>query len=155
MMQNEETYFEEILTGISTKEEKNLLLDEVDSLLASLYKTKKSAFDVVLDSLVRVSTAKVIRKAVLNGIDKKKFLEALKDRLEKMGSIKLTLAFEPTKAITDEIHEWIKNNLAKDTLIETQVNKNILGGAIISFNGHFVDRSLDKSLNEYFKSHEY
>lgn len=130
-------------------------MDEVEKLLASIYKTQKSAFDTVLDSLVRVRTAMVIKKAASAGIDKKKFLEGLQKRLEKMGSVKLTLAFEPSKEITDEIHEWIKKNLAKDTLIETEVNKNILGGAIISFNGHFVDRSLDKSLNEYFKNHGY
>lgn len=124
-----------------TKEEEEVLLEELSEIYESLYVTKPGATQEVLDQKVRHSVASLVRE----NLDDK----LLKDLMEKIKSrrlLKLTLAIDPSEDIISEVYEWAVKNISEDIVIDISKDKEILGGAIVSYEGKYFDYTLWKTL---------
>lgn len=80
-----------------------------------------------------------------------KALKELRERVENLCKIQLTTSFVPNAVFIETLKDWVRNNLKKDTLIDMNYDPEVLGGAIVVYNGVYKDYSLSKSLDNYFK----
>lgn len=149
--------YPDIVDSVKTIQEINELVLEIDGLLENLFKSDKHSFEKALVG-INFDTAEKIKQIFLQkkldlkdkeGV--KNFLETLKDELNKLKVIKVTLACEWTIKTVNRICNWIKENLGKGYVLDINRDETVLGGAIIVFNGKYKDITLKKRLTETFE----
>ena len=157
-VQNNILIYFDILTSLRTVEDLNQISSEIDNLLASIFETDDQSFDKALKS-ISVDTAKKINDAInkngLNITNKeliRNFLEGLKKLLGKFKTIRLIISIEPSSSAIENIHNWVISNLGEGYLLEIETNHNLLGGAIIEFDGKYRDFTVKKNLENLFLS---
>jgi len=79
------------------------------------------------------------------------FLEKLSFFIKKLKVIKLVLAFDPTSKIVEKIHNFVQDVLGIGYVLDIEVSEDILGGAIVIFNGKYNDFTLKKQLEDTFR----
>lgn len=153
-MKNDTLIYFDILTSIKTVEQAEQLLSEIDILLDALFQT--SGFEKAFES-ISLETAKILKENVLKiNLDVTNieavvdFLNGLKNKIKSLKTLKLYLAFAPSKDLIDKLFNWIINNLGNSIILSILEDKTILGGAIIEFNGQYLDYSLKKRLEDLF-----
>lgn len=135
----------EILSRVGTVDEQQWLLEELQALENSLYKTGEGNWEAVVNSRLGSEFAGIIFKEINDaGIDKKKYLRELMVAVKAMKTIKVTIAINPTKNLVSNITEWVKRNLNAGIIVSVETDKSIIGGARIAFNGKYSDYSLKK-----------
>lgn len=148
-MQNDKIYSDIINTLVRTKTEAILLQDEVDSLIRSIYIVGEGDFTSTLEKNVRAKTAMALSQLFTNN-NHEEVLVLLKQKLNDLNYLSLTIAFEPTLEIIGKISVWIRQNVNQTAVLDITVNKNIIGGAIIEYNGHHGNFTLLPQIDSYF-----
>ena len=64
------------------------------------------------------------------------------------NTLTLTLALKPSPQLVKRIKAWLKKEMAPHLVLKIQVNPAILAGAIISFQGRYLDFSLKKKIEK-------
>ena len=135
--------YSEVLSKVRTISEARRLEEEVDILLASLYKTEEGVFEKSLEKEVRSFVGSSIKEELAGeGIGKKDYLEGLKKKLESLKVVRLTLAQEPTENGLVKIQNWIQSNLGEGVVSDINYNPRILAGAVVVYKGKYTDLSL-------------
>lgn len=149
-------YYDILRSSITTLDQLEQISFEIDALLDSLYKTWKGSFEKSLDS-ISPETSQAIKATIkenkisLDNIGQlKELLTGLKEQIHKLKPIEITLAFSPPEAIIKNIFDWVIKNLGFGLILDIKIDKTILGGAIINFNGKYKDYSLKKRMDEIF-----
>lgn len=65
-----------------------------------------------------------------------------------MNDFVLTLTQKPTKSLLAKIRSWLTAEIEEKVELKINVDKNILGGAIIEYKGRYKDFSLRKVLEK-------
>ena len=78
------------------------------------------------------------------------FFKTLKELLKKLKVIKLVLAFDPTRKTIENIHNFVKNIAGIGYILDIEISEDVLGGAVIIFNGKYYDFTLKKSIEDTF-----
>lgn len=110
-----------------------------------------------LDSLSEDSVWKITEVFSKNNLDINDknvftgFFETLKELIKKLKIIKLVLAFDPTLKTIENVHNFIKDTVGTGYILDIEVSEEVLGGAIIIFNGKYYDFTLKKKVEEVFK----
>jgi len=78
--------------------------------------------------------------------------DALKKKLDVHGLqvVDLTCAITPTYAFLTRLGENLKKKFGAKTILRVAVDSSVVGGAIVSYKGRYVDLSLKKKLEKYF-----
>ncbi|MBL7078035.1 F0F1 ATP synthase subunit delta [Candidatus Shapirobacteria bacterium] len=61
-------------------------------------------------------------------------------------TVDLTLAFSPGKDLLKKITAFVREKVASGAVLKITVDPKILGGAIISFQGKYLDGSLKEAI---------
>lgn len=142
-----------LLKHVKTTNDRDRLLSESDILLNSLFSPKKNAFEKALSS-ISVKNAEVIResflKKKLGKQDIKDSLNQLKERVQKLNTINLTLSFSPSEDSIKSIFDWTSKNIGEGFILDIKEDPTILGGVVLVFKGQYIDLSLKKRLDEAF-----
>ncbi len=139
--------YSEILSKVRTKSEAQYLGDEIDLLLEKIYSTREGGYEEAMKGQVRAWVSELIRAEMeKESIGAEEYLRGLKERLTKLKTIKLTLAFEPSEVGLDKIHEWIRRNVGEGIVFDISINPTLLGGAVIVSGGEYRDYSLRRKL---------
>lgn len=84
--------------------------------------------------------------------DLKAFFTKIQDRINKLPTLSLTIAFEPKEKTLHALSEWFVMNIKKQMLFEITVDPNVIGGAKLNYQGNFLDASVkplfDKTLQD-------
>ena len=72
----------------------------------------------------------------------KDFLFALATKIPTIPVITLTVAFEPEEQTLESISEWFLVNMNMQMLFSIIIDRNVVGGATITYNGKFFDFSI-------------
>lgn len=150
-MQNEKIYSNTLLSLVKTREQVNLMLWEIDELEKAVFKVDSNIFNETLNSKVRATTATFISSEIA-GRDKTEFFKNLKDQLNSLKYLELTIAFEPTQSSLDRISDWARKNVAENICLDIKRDKRIIGGAVVTYNGRFKDYSLVHEVDAYFNA---
>ena len=81
----------------------------------------------------------------------KDFLIKVQESVAAIPVLSLTLAFEPTVESMKALTDWFLLNLKKQVLFDVKVDTSIIGGALITFNGKFLDFSIKTKFDQVFQ----
>ena len=149
-------YFE-LITSLKTTQEVANFVYEIDILLP-LIKSGRMAMEKALESISVDSAGKIMQVFSKYKLDVKDrnvvtgFFEILKGLVKKFKVIKLVLAFDPTRKTIEKIHNFIKNTLGVGYILDIEVSEEILGGAVVIFNGRYSDFTVKKMIEDTFNA---
>ena len=148
--------YSDILRSVKTTEHARDLLSEIDILLESLFKTDSKAFEKALNSISAVSS-QMLKEIFIRNYGSfenkamiKECLIGLKEEMQKLKILKISLALEVSENLIDNLFNWVLKNLKAGIILNINTDKSIIGGAIIEFEGRYKDFSLKKALEEVF-----
>ena len=136
---------------IKTVDEKEEVKSLIQELRESLF--KKEGFGKTLKGKIPLKYSPLINFYIKSSVGKEGFegsLNSLEEYLKNFKEINVTLAFDPTEKIIDNIYTWVTKNIGPDVIINITVQPKILGGVILSYKGLYFDSSLSKKLDKAF-----
>lgn len=133
-MQNKINY-SDILTTIKTKADFNSLNKELDKLANSIYELKDVNFES--DFIVKA----------LKTDPKEEVLKNIKKELKKVKFMEIILAEVPAENLLEKINSFISSH--QNIALDIKIDKKLLAGANVSFEGKFYDGSLKSLLNKH------
>jgi F0F1-type ATP synthase delta subunit len=139
---------------IVTKSDLNEFLFQIEEVNGSLYNTKESPERALAQALSRekkdviLAYAESAGSSSMNPADIQKILQEVKETLLKLPVIEFKVAFEPAEQFILRLVEWVHQYISPDAIIEVKVDRNIIGGVQISYNGRYHDYSVIKYLQE-------
>jgi F0F1-type ATP synthase delta subunit len=148
-------YFE-LITSLKTTQEVEDFTCEIDTLMFTFLKSGMM-MEKALDSISTNTAKKIMQVFTKNNLDINDkdavagFFETLKTLLKKFKIVKLVLAFDPTRKTIEHIHSFIENAIGVGYILDIEVSEDVLGGAIIIFNGKYYDFSLKKNIEDAFE----
>lgn len=145
-MQNDQTY-SEIINQIRTKDDFNLLVNELDAIEETLSEVKPKD----LSGEVRYEVLSFFNNYV--GEKKEDVLKQIRAELNAFRFVELTLAMDPTENLIDELVLFLRQKIDQKIAIDIKVDHLIMGGALVAFEGKFFDGSLAKNLEEKLKNY--
>lgn len=154
-MNNPELFLE--ITGtIFTTTQANNFVTQLDDVINSLFVTREN-IEKKLDKILpfekkeRISILCQKNNIDINDLNlMQKFLSNLKDHIKKLPIINLQIAYDAAEKNIIDISSWFTLNLKQKILINVTINKKLIGGAIIGYNGIYKDYSLKKRLDEKY-----
>jgi len=129
---------------IKTTDDRDTILNSIDILSDGLYKTK---FDIRKNL---TPAAYQFIQSETGGRITQSLLAQVKEKLQNLPVLSLTLAFMPDEKMIEKFSAWVKVNLTDQTILDFEIDPSLLGGALISFNGKYLDGSLFKKMEEIF-----
>lgn len=151
--------YDKVLEEIRTIEDLRLVASELDRLMVSLYNADAGAFKTLLTTNIQRSLSDAITQSAseqqlsLDNYEQlEQYFSGLKQTLMKLPVLQLTLAYRPTNEHIISLSEWIRRETNKSVVLQLHYNQNILGGAIITFEGRYLDLSLKTKLASVYES---
>jgi hypothetical protein len=149
-------YFD-IITSLRTTKEVESFVGEIDALMLKFFESEGVSMVKMLDSISEDSSLKIRQAFAKNNLDfsnrdaVSKFFKTLKEIIKKLKTIKIVLAFDPSTKTIENVHNFITDLLGIGYILEIEVFQEILAGAIVIFNGKYIDFSLKKRIEDAFK----
>ncbi|MBI4096089.1 MAG: hypothetical protein HY425_00025 [Candidatus Levybacteria bacterium] len=143
--------YSDLIASIKTVRDADRLFSEINMLETSPFKPE------TISSISLTNAEKITEIISKNNFDAnnqdlyRTFWENLKDEIRKLKIIKLVLAFDPTRKTIERIHSFISGNIGIGYILDIEVEKNVLAGAIVIYGGKYRDYSVKKSLEETFR----
>ena len=104
-----------------------------NALTSALGMQKKDAFMVLLrEQKVAVSSQSAL----------KEFFAQLQEKVASLPVLTLTIAFEPNETVLKTISDWFLINVKKHVLFDVHVDKTLIAGCTLTYNGKFKDYSV-------------
>ena len=157
-MKKDVLIYYDLITSLKTTQEVESFVSEIDTLMFEFYNTKGLLIHKVLDSISFGTVGKIMQVFLKNNLDINNkdtfvnFFQTLKILIKKLKVIKLVLAFDPTRRTIERLHNFVKENIGVGYVLDIEVYRDVLGGAIVIFNGKYKDFTLKKNLEEVYKS---
>ena len=143
-----------LIRMIRTKEEKDILRDQITMLEATLFRPESEDFENILKTKLPKHVAAAMRDILSQPQLKesptaiKDFFQNVKDTIDTLPILKLSLAFSPSEEMIERLHEWIGKNLGIGVLLEISYDTLILGGARIIFQGRYKELTLSQMITD-------
>lgn len=150
-------YFD-LITSLKTTQEVASFVSEIDSLMLAFFKSEKVPMEKALNSISEESAKKIQQAFLKNNLDindkdlVRDFFGTLKNLVKKFKVIKLVLAFDPTRKTIENIHNFIKKAVGIGYILDIEASPDLLGGAIVIFNGKYSDFTLKKMIEDTFQT---
>jgi hypothetical protein len=78
----------------------------------------------------------------------KDFIKKVQTIIASLPVVPITIAFEPKEQTLQLLSEWFMVNLKKQVLFDITVDRKLIAGAAITFNGKYRDFSIKTKFNE-------
>lgn len=109
------------------------------SLMEQFGINKKDKFITLLrDNSISVDATKAI----------KDFITKLQETIATLTVVPISLAFEPKEQTLKALSEWFAINLKRQVLFDITVDRKLIAGAAITFNGKYKDFSIKAKFDE-------
>ena len=82
--------------------------------------------------------------------DLSNYIDFIKGKIQHLKFLKLTIAVNPSKELVDEIFYWINKNVGEDIILDLDIDKTIIAGGVVEFEGRFKDYSVKRKLDSFF-----
>ena len=129
--------YSDILNLIHTQSDRQLVIEGLDDLVATLYTT--NSFEALAQSKFPSNFLPFLKKDL-------NFLEDLKKTVSQMKVLDIYLALTPSMQIQDTIYFWVKKNLSPNVYVNIYTNPDLIAGAQIDFQGKSADFTIRKYL---------
>jgi len=145
-----------ILNQIRTTRDRSEMLLLLESLEKSLFTTRPSIKDVLEKSssskLLQALNQELTEQKIPfdNTNELNKFITNIRQELEDLKTINITLAIMPTDQIITTLSKWVEKNLKERKILDITISSSILGGSLIAANGKYGDYSVLRKLTDVF-----
>jgi hypothetical protein len=95
--------------------------------------------------LEELEKKKIISK---NPEENRIFFENFKKYLQNLPQVKIEMAFQPKKEFVNKIFLWLEKEINQKVVLDLIFNPEIIGGAIIEYQGRQINFSLAKKIDE-------
>ncbi|HVZ67678.1 MAG TPA: hypothetical protein VG917_05475 [Patescibacteria group bacterium] len=149
-MQNNK--YNQLFTLIRTTRDRNSFLNSLEKLSAEIFKEGKKqdiVADVYVDDINEFLTSEKLDKEDKNAVEKA--LSDIREEMENLKSINITLASYPNEEIINAMSSWLDKNMDEKVILNIDVDGRIGAGAVFN-NGIFKDYSLNTQIEEAFKN---
>ena len=137
-----------ILRDVRTKDERELLRDQIGELEAALFRSDPKATERILTSHLPEDLANAMRNVLAAPQFKdspevlRKFFQDLRDMIDKLPLLKLSIAFKPTEEMISRLHGWTQEHIGPGIVLDINYDSLMLGGARIIFGGKYKEMTL-------------
>ncbi len=158
MQTNTNPQINKIFETIYTVSELQLFYKEIDTIISSLFKSQASFENIIKDILSPnkadsfLSYFQELHVDVKNPVAIQEALLQLKILGNQIPVIHMTLAFEPTNAVLKSISLWFSRREQKKVILDLTLERQLLGGAFISYDGLYKDYTLKAKIDRYFQT---
>jgi F0F1-type ATP synthase delta subunit len=80
------------------------------------------------------------------------FFKKIQEKTATLPVLSLTVAFEPREQTLKELSEWFLLNINKQALFDITVDRNLIAGAVINFQGKSLDFSVRPKFDQILSS---
>src|SRR3989344_7259168 len=126
--------YDKLTKDIITVEAKNNLVKLLENAENDIYKSKNKIPDVFEDVMKDMSESDV-----KNPIKLKKIFEDIKTHLESIKIVEIEVASYLGSKSIKTISSWFRENLKEIVFLSLKVEKDILAGLKVAYNGKFLD----------------
>lgn len=149
----------DLFENIFTKEDLLWLFSQISQLQKLVFKKEGllSIKVVLLKEKINQNLYNVILEAEKNGLifsdpkSQSDFLENLKKELSELPVLKIQIAFSPPQSTTERISRYLEKEVGKKIILDILVNPEIVGGAILEYQGKYLNLSLAKEIEKLFQ----
>lgn len=148
----------QILSNMYSVEDAAEFVESIDEFLASIYKTEQKSIADLLDASFSDTMSKVIKDylsttktSLTNQEEVRQILLQIQNFAKDARSLSLTLAFKPSAKSFLTIAQTIKQRFGDDVVLEMTTNPDLVGGAVIIFEGKYIDLTVKKKLDILFE----
>lgn len=156
-MEKKQIQYPSLVAFIFTKDDVFELIEEIDAMEQELYKS-----NIQLDTLLsaRVSSRflsplkEIFAQSVADMTQIQKVHEVLSSivsELQGLPVVHITLAFDPTQLLQRDIVLWLREKIKEGIILDVIVDKKIVGGFLMDYNGHYWDLSIHSSFEKLFQ----
>lgn len=151
-------FFLPFLTNLSTTNEAAEVVEEINNLLNQYYKNDQTTSIMswakklkpeLFQSLEMVLENNNIAEGNTSVL--KLFLEQLEKAVQSCKVLSVTIAAPANQQLVNKLSQYGKSQFGNTTIIEITVDPTIIGGAIVTYQGNYLDYSIKRKLDEYFK----
>ena len=146
--------FGDFAKKIVTKEDLIFFLEEINLVKGLIFKN----INIPLSKRVKENIREDFRKE-LEELEKKKiisknpeenriFFENFKKYLQNLPQVKIEMAFQPKKKFVNKIFLWLEKEINQKVVLDLIFNPEIVGGAIIEYQGKQINFTLAKKIDE-------
>jgi F0F1-type ATP synthase delta subunit len=142
----------------STKAQANDFLNRLSEVAKAAYQTNFDLEKVLTEQLgfkkkdLFIAILRDNKIQIESGPAVKAFLEELQEKIKSLPVLPLTLAFEPSEQTFKALSDWFELNLNKQLILDVSVDKKMIAGAAITFNGKFFDYSIRPRFEQIVKN---
>ncbi len=139
---------------VITKADLAEFIFQLEEANGSLYNTKETpakALGLAVSHQKKeavVAFAEATGRSITNPADMQKVLQEVKELLLKLPVVEFKIAFDPAEQFIFHLVEWVHQYISPDAILELKVDRNLIGGVQISYNGRYHDYSVIKYLQE-------
>ncbi len=139
-----------------TRTDVNTFLLELEKFSQALYRPKLNAdfsldtkFASQLDDYAHLLEHKGYTE--LEKVEYELFIKKVKDEVDKLQFIELTLSFDPDEPFVHKLGRWVSENVDTAVLLDLKTDPKILGGVQIGYKGFYKDLSALRKFDNYYE----
>lgn len=152
---------QDLISFFTTKAQANEFSARLTAVAEKIYETHFSLEKTVASQLGITKSDKFLKLLREHNVrsdsptEIKSFIATVQKTIQTLPVVSITLAFEPTDATLAALSDWFVINCKKQFLFDFTVDQRLIAGAIIKYNGTYLDSSskavFDKVVEEAAK----
>lgn len=142
---------------VQTKDEAIQLQIEIANLIEALFSNKP--FEELVDEQIQYGKKEKLTSLlwkynidIKNILQTQHFLQEVKDIIATLPIVTVTIAFSPKKQQITTFSTLLYMHIKKPVLLDIFVDKLLIGGVIIAYNGIYKDYSVKRQVEEKYKN---
>jgi F0F1-type ATP synthase delta subunit len=154
----EPALFDEVIVRLRTTSDVSLVFACLEEFVNTFFSSKQLSEQQqifrklpkeIADMLIQAFASEPI--TLVNQISTKRKIDDFTDKLRKVKTLQLTIAFRCNEDTITLFSDWVKKNIKKDLIIDLHYDKTIVGGAVLIADGSYKDYSVKKNLSNRFQ----
>lgn len=157
----EKNSIEDIYADVATLEDLYAFYKEIHQCVSFMFQasqTVESAMNASFNAQRKDAILKYVTLEKTDAKDQGKMhdmLMEIKKKGESFPIVTLKLGYDPTRNHLETFSSWFITRLKHKVILCVLVERTLLGGAYITYNGYFKDYSLKKKLQYVFKDQDF
>jgi F0F1-type ATP synthase delta subunit len=151
-----EKILQDLKEKIITSEDLSFLIEEINLAKSFSFKDSGLSLSEKLKERVsenfRVFVWSLEKEKLLPETPKERFsfFDEIEEELRNLPKVKIEISFEPSRNFLLQVKNWFRENLKKEVILEVIKNPKVVGGAIVEYQGKYLDFSLAKEIDRFF-----
>lgn len=161
MNQNKTNTLQNMYADILTIEDTNSFYKEIDQFTSKLFQvstTLDQALNESFNKQKKDAFLSILKEQGIEPSDQIKIQELLKKIKEEakiFPVITIKLGYDPTREHIESFSDWFISRIKRKVILKILVERNLIGGAYITYNGLFKDFSVKKRVQDAFMTKNY